>query len=157
MEIMVSKTKPHDVEMAAVDLVRDAVNKNGAVFRELTGRDYGIDGLAEIFDEGKITGRFALLQIKGSLKEYVPRRNNMVSRKVRDTTYRYTEQRNIPVVAIAVDTKNEQFYFQDLVVAKRKGSTTYLPKENCCLKEQGDFIKWLLDVVDSYYGTKSNL
>lgn len=53
------------------DNVRKIINSENCLFREVTERDYGVDAIIECFDEGKITGKIAFLQIKGKSGEIV--------------------------------------------------------------------------------------
>ena len=56
----------HEIETVSKDNIRSIINADGrGLFRELTERDYGIDAVVEIFDEGCITGKFGLIQCKG--------------------------------------------------------------------------------------------
>ena len=65
------RTSSHVIETRSRDLFQQRINnsfKNGdALFRNLSERDYGIDGIIELFDNGQPTGKIAFVQIKGIL------------------------------------------------------------------------------------------
>lgn len=111
------RVPPHVVETRARDYIRNQIDnfyKNGdALFRELTERDYGIDAVIELFDNGNPTGKFALLQIKSTEKTIKPLKTcNCVSCKISVSNAQYALQNNIPVMLIYVTlSKPKGFYF----------------------------------------------
>lgn len=156
-----SRNKSHQIGQRAEDIVKITVNHGkDALFRSLGSTDYGIDAIVELFDNDAITGHFVLLQIKGSEKEYVPkkRRPEVVSCKVNGNVLNYATQHNIPVVLVVVDVPNRQFYY-DLVNSDRfeiKGKTLYLPSKNTCRQDKPDFDVWLHETVKLFYTNKSS-
>lgn len=67
------KVKAHDIEKQTTNNIRSIIDADGrGLFRELTGRDYGIDAMVEIFDDGCITGKFGLIQCKGKNEPITP-------------------------------------------------------------------------------------
>lgn len=70
---MPSRTNTHAIETRSCDLCRIIINsyfENGdALVRELTGKDYGVDFLLELFSNGFPTGNIAFLQIKGTVQD----------------------------------------------------------------------------------------
>jgi len=80
--------------------------------RELTGRDYGIDIIIEIFDNGCATGKTLSLQIKGTREKI----NNLIRELKFDIpvrTLKYSEMFISPVILVVcpVDEKNNKFYY----------------------------------------------
>ena len=77
-----SRIPSHVIETKTRDYIRSVIDKyyeNGdALFRELSERDYGIDGLIELFREGDPTGQIALVQIKGTSNTIQPLKNKDV-------------------------------------------------------------------------------
>ena len=64
---------PHIVETRSRDNIRSLIDRDGiALLRDLTERDYGIDAIMELFEDGCVTGKFALLQLKGKEHKIVP-------------------------------------------------------------------------------------
>ena len=54
----------HIFAKALTEFLNDTVRKGDLLFRELSERDYGIDGEVELFDQGLATGRFAKVQLR---------------------------------------------------------------------------------------------
>ena len=55
---MVNKSRilPHEIETVSKDNIHSIINADGrGLFRELTERDYGIDAMVEVFEEGFVT------------------------------------------------------------------------------------------------------
>lgn len=64
------KLPSHDIGRRAENKIRIIVEStNQFLLKEITGRDYGIDGLLEYFENDRPTGMVALVQIKGTNKE----------------------------------------------------------------------------------------
>lgn len=60
----------HLIEDKATNYVKmkiiDYFENGDAIYRDLSGRDYGIDGLVELFDNGNTTGKISFIQVKGT-------------------------------------------------------------------------------------------
>lgn len=112
-----NRTISHSIETITYDNVRKKIDDTGnALYREISGRDYGIDAVVELFEEGNITGKFALLQIKGTSKKIVPLQSgNEFSCKISSSNALYAYQDRIPVILIYASTQEEgNFFFADL-------------------------------------------
>lgn len=116
-----ARTNSHWVETQSVNWFRTKVDnfeKGDALFREMTGRDYGIDGVIELFDNGMPTGKIALVQIKGTSKTITPlvRTPELISCKISSSNALYAFQKNIPVllVYISLNDEHEMLYFADI-------------------------------------------
>lgn len=121
------RTNSHEIETRSVDNIRSLINATGrGLFRDVTGRDYGIDGIVELFDMGRITGKLALIQCKGqdSIIEPLKRFPEYVSCKgISAANLDYIEQHNIPVIlTYASANDRDVFYFANLqsVVTKKQ-------------------------------------
>lgn len=107
----------HRIEERAVNSARSQIDQHqGMVYRMCSGRDYGYDGLIELFDESSVTGKFALVQLKGvatwaNLK--ILKKRDVISQKISITTARYAIQKRIPLfVIVASASKTESgFYY----------------------------------------------
>ncbi len=124
-----SRSKPHVIETKSRDYLRSIIDgfyENGdALFRELSERDYGVDAIIELFENGMPTGKIALIQIKASENRIVPLKNsNEVSCKISSSSARYANQNTIPVVLIyAYIGSPSIFYYaklQNIVTDKQK-------------------------------------
>lgn len=124
-----SRNKPHVIETKSRNYLRskiDSFYENGdALFRELSERDYGVDAIIELFDNGIPSGKIALVQIKASENRIVPLKNsNYVSCKISSSSAKYANQNNIPVILIYAYIGNPSlFYFaklQDIITDEQK-------------------------------------
>lgn len=163
-----ARTSSHIIETKTRDYVRSVIDnyyKNGdALFRELSERDYGIDGLIELFCDGVPTGQICLVQIKGTANKIRPLRSkNAVSCSISTSNAQYARQNNIPILLIyATITKPEDFYYIDINRAvtdmnlpekiRRKSITIHIPIEN---KAKED-LDPLFETIRSFYGKGEN-
>ena len=153
----------HCVETKACDYIRNLIDsyyENGdALYRELSGRDYGIDAIIELFEGGVPTGKIAYVQVKGTQKTIVPMKTSpYVSCKISASNVFYSFQNRIPVIIILVCVSKEHcFYYgrlQDLItdehiskVEKQKELSIRLPVINSSY----DGLERLFDLIRSYY------
>ncbi|MDE6501945.1 MAG: DUF4365 domain-containing protein [Ruminococcus sp.] len=160
---MPSRINTNLIETKSRDKVRTIIDNYGnALFRDFTERDYGIDALIELFNNGNPTGKFALLQLKATEKTIVPNKNNSyVSVKgISMANAQYAFQKNIPVILIYVSIKeNAGFYYADIqsivnesIITKlnqnSSGETTLrIPVDNYIT----DDITPLITLIESYY------
>lgn len=111
----------HVVETRSCDIIKSRINasfENGdLLYREITGRDYGIDGIIELFENGNVTGKFALAQIKGTSEKIVPLKKtpDYISCKISASNAIYAFQNKMPVILFYVSIKApESIYFMDI-------------------------------------------
>jgi hypothetical protein len=95
---MVQRTETHITDSLAVRKVLNALSHNW-VLRDLSERDYGIDLMAEYFEESRPTGRVAFFQIKGTRKQ-VRRRDGHVVFYLPRKTLAYAECFAVPLFLI---------------------------------------------------------
>lgn len=93
-----------------------ATNVSQAIFRQLTERDYGVDGQVELFSQNAPTGRIAYIQLKGTSKsiEKLKRSDEVSCSGISKSNIAYCQQRNVPVMLVYVSVYDEDFYFIDL-------------------------------------------
>lgn len=104
MTTILIRPEAHDIDTAARRKVPLAFPIDWE-HRELTGRDYGIDMILEIFKEGGATGNFLNLQIKGTTKEI----NDNIQEIKFDIPVRtlyYAEMFMAPVLLVVCPVKN---------------------------------------------------
>ncbi len=111
----------HKIETDSKDYIRsriDSFYKNGdTLYRDISERDYGVDGFIELFENGIPTGKIAFAQIKGTKKSIVPlkRTPDFISCKITSSNAYYAFQNNIPVILIYAYIKGDKgFYFLEL-------------------------------------------
>lgn len=121
-----SRISPHVTETNSVDLFRSAINKysnlkyninsGDMLFRDVTERDYGVDGYIEIFENGNPTGNMAYIQIKGTEDSIQALKNGdeVSCPGVTESNLCYCKQKNIPVFLVYVSLLDNRFYFVDL-------------------------------------------
>lgn len=63
----------HEIDQEACKIVPLSFNSKNWEFREITGRDFGIDRIAERFEDEYTTSEYLLLQIKGTTKKINPK------------------------------------------------------------------------------------
>lgn len=111
-----SRKSSHVIETNSTDIFRTKVNSfysNGdALFRDVTERDYGIDGLIELFENECPTGMISLIQIKGKENTIVPlKKYDGVSCQISTSNVHYAFQKNIPVIVVYLSIKDNVFYY----------------------------------------------
>lgn len=163
-----SRTPSHVIETKARDYIRSVIDnyyENGdAIFRELSERDYGIDGLIELFSNGDPTGQIALVQIKGTTKTIQPlKRQDVVSCQISISNAKYALQNNLPIILLYVSiTKPEGFYYVDInkIVnstdltknAKQESIAIHIPIENNALED----LEPLFENIRNFYRQGEN-
>lgn len=155
------RTSSHVIETRSRDYFQQKINnsfENGdALFRNLSERDYGIDGLVELFDNGHPTGKIAFIQIKGKEKLIAPQiRNPVVScPNVSSTNFAYAYQTRIPVILVYVSLESPNpIYYVELqtVISQFSNSisdsvSVKIPQENLLI----DNMQPLFDIIHKYY------
>ncbi len=114
-----SRIFSHEIETISKDIIRSIINADGrGLFRELTERDYGIDAIVEVFDEGCITGKFGLIQCKGKRDPITPLitcPDYVSCSGITKANIQYIEQDNSAVVVTYGSIKDRNnFYYADL-------------------------------------------
>lgn len=145
--IKMQRKNSHIIETRSCDSIKSKVNKSGnLLYREITGRDYGIDGIIELFDNGNVTGKFALAQIKGTSHKIIPLKSapDYVSCTISSSNANYALQNRMPVilfyVSIEADEADDCIYFMDIrqaindkerkKITKQKNITIRIPIDN---------------------------
>ncbi len=160
---IMSRVSAHVIETKATDFIQSKVNgfcANGdSLFRKISERDYGIDAIIELFNNGVPTGQIALVQIKGTENTIVPLKNNeVVSCKISSSNAQYALQTNIPILLFYISiSKPMSFYFariQDVItedikrkIKKQKDVTVRIPAENVT----ADDLTPIFDLIHEYY------
>lgn len=152
----------HKIETDSTDYIRNTIDgyyENGdALYREVTGRDYGIDAIIELFDNGIPTGKIAFIQIKGTKNAIVPLRTakSFISCKITASNIDYAIQNRIPVLLFYVSlNKQPIFYFarlQDVITedqinkSKRQNSISVrIPINNSSAEDLDSLFSLIMD------------
>lgn len=158
-----SRTDPHKIETNSRNKIQTIIDNHGdALFREISERDYGIDAILELFENGVPTGKFALLQLKATGKTIVPNKRtpDVSVKNISEGNIQYAMQNNIPVILIFTSTQNETgFYYANIqtivdestmvALEENSSSTTTLkiPQTNYII----DDISPLITIINQYY------
>lgn len=152
-----SRCKQHRIEDIAEGIVSLNIKQAGSLYRKLPGRDYGIDGIIELFEDEQTTGKFILVQIKGSKTKYGDDpEKTILSCTVRQTTFQYVRTSNLPVVLVAVDTSTKTFYYGllselNVVNMNVQEPTVHLERQNSCGEDEKSFVEWLKELKLTSY------
>ena len=158
---MRSRVSSHIIEEQAKDRIRIIINTDGnAIFRELTGRDYGVDAIIELFDDGIPTGKIAFVQIKGTCSA-IPtllRTPNYVScPNISISNLNYSFQNNIPVILLYTSLKGEEgFYYTVLNNNKDNDIKSKLEQNTITIRIPTnnyivDDINQLFNIINNFY------
>lgn len=163
-----SRIPSHVIETKTRDYIRSVIDnyyENGdALFRELSERDYGIDGLIELFHDGDPTGQIALVQIKGTSHTIQPLKNkNVVPCSISTTSAKYARQNNIPILLLyAAIAKPYGFYYIDVndavnnmdysKIVEQDSITIHIPVENNALED----LEPLFEKIRNFYKRGDN-
>lgn len=118
---MPKRTSEHIVETESTSILRGLI-VNEAMFRELSEKDYGIDGVIEFFNsDGSLLGDDVLVQIKGSRN--VTLRNGFVKTpSISTETVKYWTLKKQSVFILLVDVSAGVVYFEDVKSLARYSS-----------------------------------
>lgn len=145
------RTQPHIVSSQSTNKIKTFLEKNDWLLRDITGVDYGIDAFLEYFDAGAITGKFSLIQLKGTASPIRKLKNsNNVSVAISDGTIEYSKQTNIPLILLYTSTDNDSspIYFMELNSYDFTSTKTVrIPTDN----NLSDSPKGLYDIIKKYY------
>ncbi|MER2906828.1 DUF4365 domain-containing protein [Morganella morganii] len=115
---MPKRTNEHRVETESINIVRELV-VDEAIFRELSERDYGVDGLLEFFNnDGTMSGENVLVQVKGS-RNITVKKGFVRTPPIKTETVKYWSRKKQSVFIFLVDISNRIIYFRDAKCAAR--------------------------------------
>lgn len=167
------RTNSHKIADRAVNFVSTSVTDvNGeleGMFRLVSGWDYGVDAIIELFENGYPTGKMAFAQIKGTSKEIKPlaRNHELISlSNISSSNLHYALQNRIPLVLIYanVEKSKEHYYFHiiqtgpknpvELLKLDQDTVTVHLSANNRV--DYYDDATALLRSINNYYENKSD-
>ena len=158
-----SRTSSHITETISRQIFESVITDFGdMLFRTVSERDYGIDGLVELFAGEGTTGRIAHIQLKGTTKRIVSLQNTeeISCPNITKSNLGYCQQNNVPVMLVYVSIPDEKFYYIDLqsVVNLRindfdnqKTITVRIPMEN-----NSDHMDSFVSIINGYYDRPNN-
>ena len=163
------RVKAHQIETKSTDIIRLIINSSErGLYRELGGKDYGIDAVVEIFDGGTVTGKLGLIQCKGTEKRITPMiryPDCVVCSGVSNSNLQYLKQSNTAVILVyASINERDNFYYVDLNEAiiksewknifAGKGGTknVRIPLKNNAKENLDGFF----DLIEKYYSSRKN-
>lgn len=108
------RSPSHEIETRSKIELEYALNGK-AIFRELTGNDYGTDGVIEfINDTCEITGDEILVQLKGTNEITFGKNGFITSPPINTRTANYWLNKQQPVFLILVDVMRRVIYYQEV-------------------------------------------
>lgn len=156
-----TRVSSHVTETKAINYVKTEITnyfENGdALYRDLSERDYGIDGLVELFDKGNPTGKIAFIQVKGTQAEIEPLKTKpVISCPISVPNAHYATQHVIPVFLIYVSlAKPKTLYFMNVQAAiadklekltSQQSITIHIPQMN-----SSENLDKFFDEIKGYY------
>lgn len=115
---MSKRIDAHRIETESTNIVRELF-VDEALFREISERDYGVDGLVEFFNhDGSFSGDGVLVQIKGS-RSIIAKKGFVRTPSIRTETVKYWAQKKQPVYILFVDVSRKIIYFEDAKLLAR--------------------------------------
>lgn len=155
---MAPRIASHAKETKSRDFIRNILDTDDSLIREWTERDYGIDFLLELFDNGFPTGKLAFLQIKGTEKIEKLKKTDEVSCQVSRSSLFYALQDIIPFVVIYVSISEGIFFYIDLqsiresftdkLESDQEKINIRIPFDNCV--RDNDILEFMT-LINSYY------
>ncbi len=144
-------------ESALTRFSNDSIQRGDLLFRKIDERDYGIDGQVELFNHGEPTGRFAMIQLKGTEKviEKLKTVDAVSCSGISKSNLSYCRQNNVPVILVYCSTADGKFYYIDLQsvyknkipeIGDRESGTVRIPMVN-----NSDNLGRFVDIINSYY------
>lgn len=160
------RIQSHQIETKSTDIIRSLINADErGLFRELSGKDYGIDAVVEIFDGGTVTGKLGLIQCKGTKDRIIPMKKHpdyISCSGVTNSNLQYLKQSNNAVILVYASIKErDNFYYVDLNEAFLKSDlksifagigntkTVRIPLKNNAKENMSGFF----DLIEKYYSS----
>lgn len=156
-----ARTSPHKIDTNSKNVFRSIIDSNkycDALTRDVTERDYGIDFIVELFEDGNPTGMISFIQLKGTQKKLESLKNSkeVSCSGISRSSLPYGKQRNVPYIIVYLSIESNEFYFVDLQSidistinnGDSKSVTIRMPNENRCNK---DNIEKFINIIKSYY------
>lgn len=161
------RTDSHAIERRAINNIRKIIDAGEiGLFRELTGGDYGVDAIVEVFDCGRVTGKIALIQCKGTSDAIKPMKKDetVVScSKISSATVAYAGQNNTIVLILYANSEDDSlFYYINLFDALteehktkinngQKSITVRIPVQNNSRDNMDGF--W--NMINNFYAVRN--
>jgi len=109
---MPKRTDEHRIETESTVILRELIG-NEAIFREISERDYGIDGVVEFFGaDGHMDGEEISVQIKGS-REIAIKKGLVKTPSIKTDTVKYWAKKKQSVFILFIDVSKKINYFED--------------------------------------------
>lgn len=109
---MPKRTNEHRIETESTFILRELI-ANEAIFREISERDYGIDGMVEFFHaDGHVDGEEISVQIKGS-RDIAVKKGFVRTPSIKTDTVKYWTKKKQSVFILLVDVSKKLIYFED--------------------------------------------
>ena len=156
---MENRINSHVLEDQGINIFENIVIEklnNNVQFTRKNGREYGIDGEIELFDNGKVTGQIAKIQIKSKKEKIIPlkKESNLISyNKISKSNYEYAICDNILIILVYVSIEDKCFYYLDMnkyakenkIKKQQNYYTVHIPTKQNSINNFNGFIKIIKD------------
>ena len=161
---MDSRIESHKIEEKTINIIENKImNYEGRytmMYRKILGRDYGVDGLVELFENDNPTGMIAYVQVKGTKREIEPlkRTKEIAVNNVSESCLKYASQDNIPLLLFYVSIqKGSPIYFvllqeilsknKSMLIDNKDKYRIKIPLENIIYED----LSSIVDIICSYF------
>ena len=141
------KEKSHDISVKGEDNFKLLIDYNEqTLYRNLSGRDYGIDGIVEVFFKRIPTGKICYIQLKTKSCNIEPlkRNHSYISCKgISDGSIAYTKQDKIPFFLVYNSLTNKNKFYYKLLNNQniKTNSTIHISSSDYCEDDITKFIE----------------
>ena len=114
MEVVPQRTEEHESGETAIAIIHYQLDHSRWLFRQETGRDYGVDFVIDLVEDCDLVGRRILCQAKGTRvmeKRVMARVPSVISYPYPVKTINYGLKGQIPMALFLVDLVREDVYF----------------------------------------------
>lgn len=150
MCLLPKRPEQHIIDEQGILLIQSILEPKHYIFRNLGGRDYGIDGLFEVVENGAPTARMMSIQLKSStqfpfstdVRPGIPLITDNqrsipideilgnINVYIKQSTCNYWLQNTLPVFLFLADVTNECLYYTDAKMQLRQRFREFQEKEN---------------------------
>ena len=148
------RTIQHLIDEKGVLLLKTILPIERYIYREIGARDYGIDAILEVVEQGNVTAKMISLQLKSSTnfsaKDYI-------KVGIKRETCNYWFQHNLPVLLVLADVTSSCLYYTDAKkqirqrydeFLRQQSFSFFIPKETMLLKDDEVLKTLSLDVMN---------
>lgn len=167
------RPEQHIIDEQGIVLLQTILEPKHYIFRSLGGRDYGIDGLLEVTEDGRATGKMISLQLKSSMnfQDFTETRHDIngnndefvscigvivgnISVPIKKATCNYWLQSSFPVLLVLADVNRNYLYYTDIKAQIRQRYHEFKSKDSFTFYVSADsrLEKMSMETIESRKG-----